>query len=84
MPPELRLLEDGRAIEHDLEAPSAAGHERDVSRRVLLTNRGRQTGGPWFVVSDDAVFDFYSHVGREGESKRPARNRGRQENSQSP
>ena len=28
-----------------------------------LPNLGRQTGGPWFVVSNDAVADRDVHVG---------------------
>jgi len=62
MPAELRLLEDWRAVDRHLESPTAAGREGDEGAGVLFTNRGRQTGGPGFVVSDDAELDGDLHA----------------------
>jgi hypothetical protein len=59
--PDLRLLKDRLAIAHDLEPTAARRHHLDLRGRELLANRGRQTDGPWLVVSDRAVFDRDPH-----------------------
>ena len=61
MAPELRLLEHRRTINNDFEPAAARRHQLNVSVLVRLTNRGRQTGGPGFVVSDNAEFDRNAH-----------------------
>jgi hypothetical protein len=54
-----------------VDAASVDVHFEDAARglnqphfrmRKGIADFGRQTGGPWFVVSNDAVFDCYSHV----------------------
>jgi hypothetical protein len=59
--PDLRLLKDRLAIAHDLEPTAARRHHLDLRGREFLANRGRQTDGPWLVVSDRAVFDRDPH-----------------------
>jgi len=61
MPAKLRFLEDRRTVHGHLEPPAAARLQRDVGVGVLLTNRGRQTDGPGFIVSNGAEFDVESH-----------------------
>jgi hypothetical protein len=61
VPPELRFLEDRRAVARDLEAPATRRLERDVRAGKLLLQLGRQTDGPWFVASNGAVLDFDVH-----------------------
>jgi hypothetical protein len=62
VPVELRLLEDRRAVAQDLE-PSPAGWDQFyLCRREVVAYLGRQTGGPWFVVSKSAVFDADFHA----------------------
>ena len=36
-------------------------YQLDLSVGVAIAYLGRQTGGPWFVVSDDAEFDGDGH-----------------------
>jgi hypothetical protein len=54
---ELLLGEDQLAVEHDLELPAGALDEGGVNALRLL-DLGRQTGGPWQVVSLHAVRDL--------------------------
>ena len=61
MPAELGFLEDRRAVDGHLEAAAAAGLQRHLGFGNSLANRGRQTDGPGFVVSDDAEFDVDAH-----------------------
>jgi hypothetical protein len=61
MPAKDRLLKHGRAVDGHLEPSAAAGLQRDVGVRKLFANRGRQTGGPGFVVSNDAELDVDVH-----------------------
>jgi hypothetical protein len=58
---ELGLLEDRRAVAENLEATAARWHERDGGLGMLAANLGRQTDGPWFVVSERAVLDRDVH-----------------------
>ena len=58
-----------RASTSKMGTPSSATSKRPpslgaraTSALALFTNCGRQTGGPWFVVSDDAVFDGGAHA----------------------
>ena len=44
-----------------LEASPTRGNQLDLGVRVLAANLGRQTDGPWLVVSDLAVLDGDLH-----------------------
>ena len=59
--PELFLGEEERVVEAHLEDPAAGGEEPHLGVRELLAKRGRQTDGPWFVVSDRTEFDGQAH-----------------------
>ncbi len=63
MAPQFGLLEDRRPVDDDLEATAARRDHLDFDAGMRLTERGRQTGGPGLVVSNDAVFDGDLHVG---------------------
>jgi hypothetical protein len=56
-----RLLEHRRAIAMDLESSAARRQQLNVRIRPLGVKLGRQTDGPWFVVSKRAVFDRDRH-----------------------
>src|SRR5688572_32547670 len=56
-----RLLKDGLSVARHFEPPAARRYQLDLCRGKLLTNRGRQTDGPGFVVSYRAVFDGNAH-----------------------
>jgi hypothetical protein len=58
---DLRLLKDRLAVSRDFEPAAARRYHLDLGCRELLANRGRQTDGPWLVVSDRAVFDGDPH-----------------------
>jgi hypothetical protein len=58
---ERALGEQRPAIEGHLEYAPAGGRQGDVGPGIRLTDRCRQTDGPWFVVSDGAVFDVEAH-----------------------
>ena len=60
MTPERLLREDELAVEHDLELAATALDECRVDAMCLL-DLGRQTGGPWQVVSLHAVGDLHVH-----------------------
>jgi hypothetical protein len=53
-----------KAVSVDVHLEHAAGgfDELDLCLRKCLADLGRQTGGPWLVVSDDAEFDGYAHT----------------------
>jgi len=59
-PPQRMLREHQVTIDDDLEHPVCT---LDKTRRglELLVQFGRQPGGPWLVVSNNAVFDRYVH-----------------------
>jgi hypothetical protein len=67
MTAKLRLLEDRSSIARHLEAPAAGRLHRDGGLRILLADRGRQTGGPWLVVSNGAELDLDGHLSSSGE-----------------
>jgi len=60
-----RLLGEHAAAVHLHFEHSAGGlDELDLRLREGLADLGRQTGGPWLVVSDDAEFDGDAHTSR--------------------
>jgi hypothetical protein len=61
VPPEPGFLEDCGAVDGHLEPAAAAGLQRQLGVGKRLTNRGRQTDGSWFVVSDAAELDIDAH-----------------------
>ncbi len=71
MAPELFLGEQERVVETHLEHPAARWSHSHLGVRPSVPDRGRQTDGPWFVVSDGAVFDVDAHGldGRESEER---------------
>jgi hypothetical protein len=60
---QLRLLEHRLPIAHDLEAAAARRNQLDLRLGKLVSNLGRQTDGPRFVVSNRAVLDRDLHGG---------------------
>jgi len=50
------------AVHFDVEDAARGFDELDLRVRKGAADLGRQTGGPGFVVSNDAVFDGYAHV----------------------
>lgn len=73
---ELGFLEDRLAVVHDLEASFPRGYELDARRRVFALDLGRQTDGPWLVVSKRAVFDRDGHGQKLTRWKRESCQRG--------
>lgn len=63
MTPECALGKDEHAVPADFEHSPTPLQELDGCVRICLANLGRQTGGPGFVVSNDAVTDGDMHVG---------------------
>ena len=55
------LGEHTPAVEIDFEHTAGGLNQANLSVGVRLVNLGRQTGGPWLVVSDDAEFDRDRH-----------------------
>src|SRR5689334_24637675 len=55
--PELLLREEERVVEAHLEDAATGRDHPHLGVGPPLPQRGRQTDGPWFVVSDRAVFD---------------------------
>src|SRR6266705_2842132 len=51
-----------QAVHFDVEDPAGGLDELDLRVREGAADLGRQTGGPRFVVSNDAVLDGYAHV----------------------
>jgi hypothetical protein len=56
------LGKDGAAVRLYLEDAAGGLDEFHFRMREGIANLGRQTGGPRFVVSDDAVLDRNLHV----------------------
>jgi hypothetical protein len=56
------LGKDDAAVHLYLEDAAGGLDELHFRMREGISNLGRQTGGPRFVVSDDAVLDRYLHV----------------------
>jgi len=50
-------------LDAHLEGAAGGLDQLDVGRRPRLLELGRQTGGPWLVASNDAVFDRDVHGG---------------------
>jgi len=50
------------ALHFDVEDPAGGLDELDLRVRKGAADLGRQTGGPGFVVSNDAVLNGYAHV----------------------
>jgi hypothetical protein len=61
MPAKHGLLEHRPAVHGHFKPSAAAGLQRHLGLRKMLTNRGRQTDGPGFVVSNDAELNFDVH-----------------------
>jgi len=55
------LGEDDPAVHRHLEDPSGGWDQLDVGVGPFPAELGRQTGGPWLVISDDAVLDRDTH-----------------------
>src|SRR5512145_7732 len=70
VPSELPLGKHGLPVDPDLENAAAARYEHDFCLEFPFELR-RQTGGAWFVVSDQAILDFDPHDA----SSRPSENR---------
>ena len=56
------LGEDAAPVDVDFENAAGGLNQPHFSMRKGAADFGRQTGGPWFVVSNDAVFDCDGHV----------------------
>jgi hypothetical protein len=71
MPPEGKLGEDQGPVHRHFERAAGRLHQADVRFGERLLELGRQTGSPWLVVSNDAVFDRDLHfelwIGFHGE-----------------
>jgi hypothetical protein len=63
--PQFLFREDDGVVHRYVEHTARRLDECDVGVRVSLADLGRQTGGPWLVVSDDAVFDRDAHGGND-------------------
>ncbi len=62
VPAKFRFLEHRGAVHRDFEAPTTRWDQLDLGVGKLLSNGVRQTGGSWFVVSNDAEFDGNTHA----------------------
>jgi hypothetical protein len=56
MATQLRFFEDRLAVAHNFEPTAPRRNQFYIRFRKARTNLSRQTGGSWFVVSNDAVF----------------------------
>jgi hypothetical protein len=59
------LGEEGTPIHLDFKYPARRLDQLDFRLRERRPNLGRQTGGPWLVVSDDAELDGHAHGGND-------------------
>jgi hypothetical protein len=59
------LGEDAAAIQLDFEHPTRRLDQPDFRLGECRPNLGRQTGGPRFIVSDDAELDGHPHGGND-------------------
>jgi hypothetical protein len=55
------LGEDAAAVDVHFEHAARGLDETHLGVGICFANFGRQTGGPRFVVSDDAVFNRHRH-----------------------
>jgi hypothetical protein len=62
VPPSLVLRKHQVAIDRDIEYAPGRLYQAHFGLRVLLPDLGRQTDGPWLVVSGDAVLDAHAHL----------------------
>lgn len=62
VPPEGSLGIDQGPVGGHFERAAGRLHQANVRFRERLLELGRQTGGPWLVVSNDAVLDRDFHV----------------------
>ncbi len=62
MAAELTLGKDQITVEQDLIDATRRLDQLHLGVGVGLVNLGRQTGGPWLVASNTAVFDRYLHA----------------------
>jgi hypothetical protein len=66
-----RLLREHQvAVYGDFEHATGGLDELDLGVGVGFLHLGRQPGGPWFVVSNDAVLDRNLHVPARGLRKK--------------
>ena len=63
MAAESRLFENGRAVETHFETASAGRNHLNFGIGVGVSDGGRQTDGPRFIISDGAVLNRQSHCG---------------------
>jgi hypothetical protein len=59
------LGEDAAAIQLDFEHPARRLDQPDFCLWKHHLDLGRQTGGPGFIVSDDAELDGHAHGGND-------------------
>ena len=70
---DILLGEDEISIDRHLEHAARSLDQFDLGVGVLPLNLGRQTGGPWSVVSDCAILDTDFHHASGGHGKRSGR-----------
>jgi hypothetical protein len=58
----LLFRENELPVYRDFEQPTRRFDEPDIGVRKPRSNLGRQTGGPRFIVSDDAILNRNSHL----------------------
>ena len=61
VPTDLELREHELPVDRNLERPAGRFDQPHGCFGIPAFNLGRQTGGPWLVVSDDAVLDADEH-----------------------
>ena len=61
MPSKLRFLINGNAVLENFETTTRTRSQTDLRVGELARKLGRQTGGPWLVVSNRAIFDRKLH-----------------------
>lgn len=72
MPTAGPLGKDQGAIHRHLEHAARGLHQAHLRLGEELSKLGRQTGGPWLIVSNNAVFDGDLHDGASGWGEPPA------------
>jgi hypothetical protein len=61
VPSGLPLGKHQATVGHNLEGAAGRLQQTHLDSGVRLSQFGRQTGGPGFIVSNDAVFDRHVH-----------------------
>ena len=69
MPAQCALGKDKDTVAGDFKNAAAPLQHLDGCVGICLTKLGRQTDGPWFVVSNDAIADRDVHWEPERETK---------------